>query len=477
MSYTNEGASQHEHSQNHAVEFFAKAGSLMKNRKQFYGNESSALDLFKQVWYAGNNVESMKLLFWLRDIRGGAGNRSGFEDCIKWLAETDGGTEWVSSNIHLVPLHGRYKDLKALFGTDVESTVADMWSDKIVEEDGLACKWADRNDKPLLRALRKKGKVKDIGSFRRLLALGRQNVVETKMCKGNWNEIDYDKLPSVAMSRYTKAFEKHSPERFTSFKTALEKGETTVNAGALFPHDCVRGVLNGDKVIANSQFDALPNFLEGTNQRIMSIVDTSGSMGIKVSGDVSAWHISTGLGLYCSDRLGPKNPFYRKFIQFCDEGKLTSWKDMTFAECYQNFGDYWSREKGLFNGAVGSTRIDKALDSILSHAEMFEVSNEQMPTTLLIISDMQFTEGASTNVAPVEASMQKWEKAGYTRPKIVYWNTAGNAGTPETALKNDVALVSGFSPSVLKAVFAGEDMTPKGVMLKAIEKYNIVEPK
>jgi len=476
MSYSKEGATQHEHTQNHAVEFFAKAGSLMKNRKQFYGNESSALDLFKQVWYAGNNVESMKLLFWLRDVRGGAGNRSGFEDSIKWLAETDGGSEWVTANIHLIPKHGRYKDLKSLFGTDVESSVADMWSDKIVEEDGLACKWADRNDKPLLRALRKKGKVKDIGSFRRLLALGRQNVVERKMCEKNWDEIEYNKIPSVAMSRYTNAFTKHSPERFTSFKTALEKGETTVNAGALFPHDCVRGVNNGDHTIANAQFDALPNFLEGTNQRIMSIVDTSGSMYTKISGDVQAWHISTGLGLYCSDRLGKDNPFYRKFIQFCDESKLTNWKDKTFAECYDDY-DGWGGN-GMFNGAVGSTRIDKALDSILDHAEMFGATNEQIPTTLLIISDMQFSEGTGhSHVSPVEASMKKWDEAGFTRPNIVYWNTAGNAGTPETALKNNVALVSGFSPSVLKAVFAGEDMSPKGVMLKAIEKYEIVEPK
>ena len=475
MSYTKEGAIQHEHSLNHAVEFFAKAGSLMKNRQQFYGDETSALELFKQVWYSGNNIVAMKLLFWLRDVRGGAGNRSGFEDCVKWLAEIEGGTEWVKSNVHLIPLHGRYKDLKVLFGTDVESTVADLWSDKIIEEDGLACKWADRNDKPLLKALRKKGKVKDIGAFRRLLALGRQNVVERKMCENEWNEIEYNKIPSVAMSRYTKAFAKHTPERFLAFKNALEKGETTVNAGALFPHDCVRTVMHGDSTIASEQFNSLPDFLEGTNQRIMSIVDTSGSMSIRVSGSVEAWHISTGLGLYCSDRLGKDNPFYRKFIQFESEGKLTDWKDKTFAECYAGSSSW--NVGGIFNGAVGSTRIDRALNSILAHAEMFGATNEQMPTTLLIISDMQFHQGARNDVGPVEEAMQKWEKAGYTRPKIVYWNTAGNAGSPETALKNNVALVSGFSPSILKAVFAGEDMSPKGVMLKAIEKYEIVEPK
>jgi hypothetical protein len=63
--------------------------------------------------------------------------------------------------------------------------------------------------------------------------------------------------------------------------------------------------------------------------------------------------------------------------------------------------------------------------------------------------------------------MDIWKKEGYTVPKIVYWNTAGYAGQPATSRHNNVALVSGFSPSILKAIFAAEDLTPKGVMFKA----------
>src|SRR5690606_35566879 len=164
-SRTHNGAVQYEHSLDHAVEFFSKAGSLMKSkkRKMYYGNsnETTALELFKAVWYSGQKEIAMKLLYWLRDIRGGSGNRSGFRDCIKWLAETD--PMWLSLNISLIPEHGRWDDLRVLFGTSLEADVVKLWGDAIIDRNVLAAKWADRSDKPLLRYLRKSGIVGDIG--------------------------------------------------------------------------------------------------------------------------------------------------------------------------------------------------------------------------------------------------------------------------------------------------------------------------
>jgi len=465
---------------NSALEFFSKAGSLFVDKKSFYGEESSALELFKPA-FSDDNVRGMKLAFWLRDCRGGAGNRSGFRAIVSWLSGRY--PEWVIANLNLIPKTGRWDDLIACVDTPCESFAMKLWADAILQKDGLACKWAPRekNNKVVYSKLRKLAKMSP-KDFRKHLA-DNTSVIETNMCSGEWYEIDYNTVPSVAMARSAKAFLKHDAARFDSWKNSLENPESTnkVNASVLFPHDVLRTLFSeigeqryfrgrnnfADSKLANAQFEALPNYMEGLNMRIMSICDFSGSMCTQISGSIRAIDVSLGLGLYCSDRVGKENPFYRMFIPFSDSSKLISWQKDTFSIAAQKVNDGW----------CGSTNIQKALDQILDSAKMFGATNEQIPNCLLILSDMQFNEGSRhASETVIESCMKKWEKEGYTRPRIVYWNLAGYKGSTDTFNRNDVALVSGFSPSLLKAILGGEDFSPMTILERAIAKYEIVEP-
>ncbi len=482
MIRTKEGGYAYEHALDHSVEFFSKAGGLFERRESFYFNEVTALSLFQKSW-AVNKPITMKLLFWLRDCRGGAGNRSAFRQCLRWLADHD--PDWVIANLELVPQVGRWDDLRCLLDKNIDKRVfyaaAKLWADALKEGNVLAAKWCDRKDVAVRHQLGfnteiRAGEAHDTlrfreeAKFRKFLARIRaSHIVEHKLTQRNYSQIDYETVPSVAMARYTKAFARRDPERFNEYKEALKKGKASIHAGVLFPHDCVRTALNGDTEIADAQFEALPNYLEGTNERIIVIADTSSSMCIRVSGQIQAVHVSQGMALYCSDRIGKNNPFYRKFIAFCSESEFKSWENMTFSQAVN--------DKSIFDQAWGGTRIDKALLLILNVAQMFRVKPEQMPTTLLIISDMQFHEGVQGGHAgEVPKALEMWERAGYNPPKVIYWNTAGYAGQPDTALRKNIALVSGFSPAVLKSIFAGEDLSPRDVMLHAIEKYKIVVP-
>jgi len=76
----------------------------------------------------------------------------------------------------------------------------------------------------------------------------------------------------------------------------------------------------------------------------------------------------------------------------------------------------------------------------------------------------------------VEACLKKWDEAGYKRPKIVYWNTAGYQGSQDTMSSENIGLVSGFSPSICKAIFGGEDFSPMAIMYRAIAKYEVINP-
>lgn len=473
MKRTNEGAVQYEHSLDHAVEFFSKAGSLFVKKGSFYGQEESALSLFQKTWIV-DPVVSFKLLLWLRDCRGGAGNRSGARACYKWLAGND--PEWLKLNIGWLPLIGRWDDLRVLFGTSAEEAAAGLWVEALSKKNVLAAKWADRSDK-LLRTIPPSIVPMDEAGLRKYLAkIRKYNIVEYRMCSNLWGNIVYKQVPSVAMSRYTKAFGRHDEERFNAYKEALKKGETTIHAGVLFPHDCVRTVMHGDEEIGDAQFEALPNYMD-TNARVIVISDTSGSMSSPVSGSVEACHISQGMALYCSAKIPKDNPFYKKFLGFSCEGAFKDWNGMTFSQAVNS--------NEIFDHAVGSTHIGRALNLILKTAKFFSLPDSSMPNMLIIVSDMQFHQASEPEwgeepregMAEVELSLNEWIKNGYSIPQIVYWNTAGYAGQPITSKHNNVAMVSGFSPAILKSIFACEDLTPRAVMLKTLEKYNIEVPK
>jgi hypothetical protein len=472
VARTHEGGVMEDHALDHAVEFFSKAGSLFVNSGTFYGGEEKALSLFKKAWIVEPQT-AMKLLMWVRDCRGGAGNRSGARDCAHWLAEH--APEWVAANIGWFPLVGRWDDLRAFFGTKAEKEAIQLWSEALRKNDVLAAKWADRSDKPLRFAMNMK-----IGDFRRYLAkLRKDHIVEHIMCNDDWEKIVYDHVPSVAMARYTKAFGKKDAERFQAYKEALKKGVAKIHADVLFPHDCVHTFKAGDQDIAEAQFWALPNFMEGTNEKIIVLCDTSGSMGVPIAAksSIQRMDVSQGLALYCSSRIPKDNPFHKKFIGFESESEFKNWEKMSFKQAMRN--------REIFDGACGGTRIDTALDLLLKTAQFYKLGDQHMPTMLLIISDMQFHPGPDgyygmcgsvTKTPEIEKSMRRWDVAGYKRPKIVYWNLAGYAGQPDTALSKNVAFVSGFSPSVLKAVLSGEDFSPRAVMMRALEKYNVVVP-
>lgn len=457
---TNEGAEMLNNSGDACVEFFAKAGSLLEKANSFYENESDPVDLFKKAFEQNDEIAT-KLAFWLRDPRGGSGNRSAFRRVLNWLALNH--PEYVKPNVRWIPEFGRWDDLRALFGTSLEDDAAQFWANAINKKHVLAAKWADRSDYPIRKKLGLK-----IGDFRRELARIRSNqIVESAMCENQWEDIEYQKVPSVAMARYTNAFKRHDPERFEIFKSQVESGEKKVHADVLFPHDCIRTARNGDKQMADAQFDSLPNFMP-QDEMVMVIADSSGSMTVNKAGSVKAIDVSMGMALYCSSKVPENHPFYKRFIAFCSEGRFVDWRGMKMSEAVFN--------RKVFDGAVGSTRIDLALNTILEIAKLKDIPQRLMPSTLIIVSDMQFTFGGVSGIGlEVKRSLNKWLEAGYETPKIVYWNTSGYAGSQATAVEWNTAMVSGFSPSILKSIFEGDDFSPRGIMLKSIEKYDVID--
>lgn len=417
-------------------------------------------------------VTAMRILFWARDVRGGAGERQVFRDVIQYMAKNY--EDSMRKNLHLIPEFGRWDDLLVLTGTKLEKDAFEVIRNALEnDEDGLCAKWMPR---PNVKNKEKKKWANKLRSYmgytpkeyRKLLA-ELTDVVESRMCAKAWENIEYEKVPSRAMSDYTSAFNRNDPVRFQSFIDSLKKGDAKVNADAVYPYDVTKNLMKGNSELATQQWEALPNWMEGSGEKILPVVDTSGSMTfVSVGGNsnLKPIDISVSLGLYISERN--EGEFKDEFITFSESPKLQRLK-----------GNLEDRFKQLGRADWGgNTDIEKVFTLILNKAKKNGLSNDDLPTMVLIISDMEFDQAAGRPDDTVQDMIEKkYEEAGYRMPKIVHWNVQSRHGHfPVQFDKKGTALISGFSPSIMKSVLKGEDMDPYTIMMNTVntERYQKV---
>lgn len=410
---------------------------------------------------------AIRILQWARDARGGAGERETFRKLFGYILKNH--PDIASRVLVKVPEIGRWDDVLIAFGSGIEREALRMIAFALNDvKDGLCAKWMPRQG----------AEANKIRSYMRLtpkqyrkLLVGLSNTVEQKMCAQDWTGIVYPHVPSIAAARYQKAFLKHDPTGYTAYKNKLVAGEVKINASVAYPYDVVRSMRNGDAAVANEQWKALPNYLEGSDENIMPVVDVSGSMdGVRVSGSVTALDVAISLGLYVSERMG--GVFKDQFITFSGSPEMLK----TSGTLKQRFDQMERSNWG------GNTDIQAVFKLILSSAVKHKVDQKQMPTKILILSDMEFdycvtagsssdrwSRGSKVSVSAMDMIRSEYEAAGYKLPQVVFWNLNGRAGnSPVTYNETGTALVSGFSPSIVKSVLGGEEMTPISIMLKTV---------
>ena len=147
------------------------------------------------------------------------------------------------------------------------------------------------------------------------------------------------------------------------------------------------------------------------------------------------------------------------FLTFSEDPELVKLEGDSVAERLRNISQ---ADWGM------STDFTKAYQHILDVAVHHDVVPESMPTMLLVLSDMQFND-SQRNITHFEHMREEYEKAGYKLPKIVFWNLDAHFGTPAQCDDDSVAMVSGFSPSIMKAVLNAEEFNPISVMMEALK--------
>lgn len=470
-AHTLNGQKVHSSTGNAVLDLFSKVGAI-RGKDVFSLVERS---------FSENELLTMKTLFYARDIRGGLGERKVFRDALVQLANNKITVNAVRRNLHLVPEFGRWDDLLPLLETPLAQDVADLFKMQIVAEWGsgvtrtLMAKWlpsVNASSKQTrkyasilasLMGMTKKDYKNIVSALRKDM-----NLVEQNLSKNEMSKIEYSHVPSKAMLKYKRAFERKDGERWEDYKSKLESGEVKVNAGAVYPYDifndmgfCYGGwrsnttfSLSNHNPVAQAMWDSLPNYVDGANVLVMA--DTSGSMqGLPMLTSVS-------LAVYFAERN--VGEYHNKFMTFSRRPYLVTLNGNTLQE-----------KVACIPSIVENTDLNKAMEVILDTAVKNNIPSHEMPVSLVVISDMQF-DHCSPNFL-MEHFKALFNGAGYELPNIIFWNVNAYGNSPARQDESGVQLVSGHSPSVFKSVLSIVGKTPYEAMIEILsdERYSVIK--
>lgn len=424
------------------------------------------LPSFKKA-FKENPILALKLALYLRDCREGQGNRQNFRDIIGYLTSIysynikSESKDYILKVIDKIPELGRWDDLFYI-DTSYKEYVFELIKKGLNDKNtaGLCAKWMPRQG-----AL-----AKELGNYMNLssknwrkFVVKLSKTVEQKMCANKWNTIEYSKVPSIAFKNYTNAFSRHDETRFSQFLNDVKTGKEKINASVIYPYQVIENLENNTQA-AEMQWINLPDFLP-ENSNILVMCDDSGSMESEIA-NTTCLNVAHSLAIYTAERL--KSAFKGLFMTFSETPR---WMNINKYKTLTEKVNYCRS-----HSEVANTNIEAALDLILDTAVRNNVKPEDMPKSLLILSDMQFDESIyNHSLSFMEMMKNTYQRSGYKIPQIIFWNLYGdNRNFPVAYDERGVALISGFSPSILQ--YLKEDLSnPFELMLKILnnERYNI----
>lgn len=480
---TENGAVTHKSTKSAVLDMFALGGAYRTR------SNDDVLNLFLNA-YQENATLALRCLFYLRDVRGGQGERRFFRVVLADLARRDPAA--VRRNLKLIPEFGRWDDIYALEGTPLEKDAFDLLFDQLMldyscKTPSLLAKWLKSENTSSHESRRLGRKTREAFSkrcggmspkqYRLMLSAlrSRINVLEKLMSAGRWDEIEFDKIPSKAGMKYRNAFARHDVERAMAgaqtFSSFVTDKSTKVNAATLTPGDVAANAFkcstndSTQRAAIDKFWENLTDFYRGREENGLAIVDTSGSMSW-TNLPVQPLHAAVGMGAYIAER--GKGPFQNHFITFSSTPQLVKFTGVDIVDKFRRASNAdWG----------GSTNIEAVFALLLNTAKKEHVKPSDMPKTLYIFSDMEFdgcvcgdTWRYANNYGSwrsftlkrdgietlLESIAQHWKKEGYELPRVIFWNlNARQDNIP--AIGGRFSYVSGYSMNMVETILSGKD--------------------
>lgn len=472
---------------------FAVASLRGKTDKEIYTRFREAFN--------ENPVYAMRWLAYASDVREGLGERNLFRVCMIDLAK-NGQHNLVKQIVPMIPEYSRWDNLWPLLNTKAKNSVLALIKKQMKSDNAnylanksvsLMAKWLPSENASSKESYKYANIIMSYlkmnpKQYRQWLARMRKyiDVVERKMSSQNWQAIDYEAVPSRANLIYNKAFLKHDYERRNAYLSALTKGEAKINSSVAYPHDIVARYnwrYSQTDPTLEGMWKALPDMVKGCGNTLV-VADGSGSMNVNVGGtkSVTARNVADALAIYFAERCSGQ--FNNNYITFSETPQLVNLGN----------GNLASKLKIAHqHNEVANTNIEAVFNLILQTALNNDMTQEDLPQNILIISDMEF-DGCVTMGQPKKNSWgyysntrvnkilfnqmaERYESHGFKLPRLIFWNVNSRTGTiPVKENDMGVALVSGFSVNICKMVMSGKT-DPLSVLLEAINvpRYDAVE--
>ena len=493
FTYTENGGITHKTTKSDLLDMFAM-GAAYRNR-----SDADVINLFKNA-YAENPVYALKCLFYIRDVRGGQGERRFFRVCMRWLANAD--VQAARRNLIHVPEFGRWDDLYEFVGTRLEADAFAIMKHQLAldvqcKTPSLLAKWLKSENTSSVES-RQLGRITrnyfnmTARQYRKTLSVLRQriNVLERLMSENRWDEIEFDKIPSRAGMIYKNAFARHDLERAKNenVQTYADFAKDTtkkVNAKVLYPYECVAEAVkvghrsytynfdDTNRLMVNKYWDNLADYFNNATFNGIAVVDTSGSMtGSQASAPIN---VAISLGLYCAEHNS--GPFANYYISFASRPQMIRTDGVDFVD---------KVDRIYRTNLVDNTNIEAVFDLMLNVAKRPGVKESDIPKNVIIISDMEFDSAVgsfwsrsninSNNVETVlEGVARKWARYGLELPHLIFWNVDARQNNIPMLGNGRASFVSGFSPSIFETIMSGK--TGYDLMMEKLntERYACIQ--
>ena len=490
------------------------------------GNESVILENVKKV-PDSMLIDLFILMFYTRDIREGNGERDLFYTLFSYLWKR--APSMCLKIVDLIPHYGSWFDMYRMFSkidqpkitssmcrtmdlyspddskkdlldsvvtTYVKQLILDYYNTLNGTSISLAGKWAPREGKHnhwFAKHITTNETFKKVfphmspfSRYRKIVSTLNKVIkpVETYMCADStgctrFKEIDFEKVPSLAMRKYRNAFMKCTTDedraecskRFYDYLDKVYKGNASINGKLVYPHEFVIDVeknrADEDKLrVINAQWNDLVKSLreKGSIKNTVVMADFSGSMSFTDHAGVCPIHVSMGLALLISEIT--EDAFANTIITFDSNPHMLTIPSGTLETKLKAF-------EGVSQGT--STNFQKALELVLDTLKRREVPIGSEPRQLIVLTDMGWDAASDrmsssrweSNISRMKRLFREEGRAmwgedteGWKPPVIVIWNLSGLYKNQfhHKATEEGVCLISCWNSNLIKQFMDGDDI-------------------